>query len=229
MENRPNPQIPINSIDSYPNASKAKNVDANKPKTKPKSEAIIQKDHVTVKKQSAWQKAKRRIFEEEGKELKGYIIDDVLIPSIKEVISNIVSNGVDILLYGEVKHIGQRKPTIFGGTSRFGNYINYGSTASRPSIINNRNGVAPDSTVRRNLSLDDFLFDTKKDANDILDTMSTILIDYGIVTVADLYDLCGLSTPYTYNNYGWKDLSTAGVSLTPSGYLLNLPTPQLLN
>jgi hypothetical protein len=83
--------------------------------------------------------------------------------------------------------------------------------------------------IRSRLSLDDFIFQNRREALDILDRMSTLLTDYGIVTVADLYDMCGLKTPYTFNNYAWKDLSTAGVSLTRDGYLLNLPTPQALD
>jgi hypothetical protein len=79
------------------------------------------------------------------------------------------------------------------------------------------------------LALDDFIFQTRGEATDILNQLSTILTDYGVVTVADLYELCGLRTPYTYNNYAWRDLSTAGVSMTRDGYLLNLPTPQTLD
>jgi hypothetical protein len=82
------------------------------------------------------------------------------------------------------------------------------------------------AAVRNSLALDDFIFQTRGEAMDILDRLSTILSDYGIVTVADLYDMCGLKSQYTYNNYAWKDLSTAGISLTRDGYLLNLPTPQ---
>ena len=230
MENRPNPQIPISGVDAYPNASySSKHVQQDKPKAKPKQEAIIKEGRVSTKKQSAWRKAKHRIFEQEGKELKDYVINDVLVPSIKDTISNIVSNGVDILLYGEARHVGQRKPGILGG-NRFGNYVTYNSISSgRSASVVNRPGMVSASAVRNTLSLDDFIFQTRGEANDILDRMSTILTDYGIVTVADLYDMCGLKSEYTYNNYAWKDLSTAGVTLTKDGYLLSLPTPYALD
>ena len=228
MENRPNVNIPINSIDSYPNASRS-NREVEKPKAKPKQEAIIKEGRVSVKKQSAWRKAKHRIFEKEGKELKDYVVNDVLIPSLKDTISTMVSNGIDILLYGEARHVGQKRPGILGGT-RYGNYVTYNSISSNRTIGNsNRPGLANSSGIRNSLSLDDFIFQTRGEANDILDRMSTILIDYGIVTVADLYDMCGLKSEYTYNNYAWKDLSTAGVTLTRDGYLLNLPTPYTLD
>lgn len=227
MDDRLKPQIPINS-DPYPNASR-KAINANeKPKTKPKQEAIVDTAKVSTKKQSAWRRAKHRIFEQEGKELKEYVVNDVLIPSIKDTISNMVSNGIDILLYGEARHLSQRRTGIFGGI-RNGNYVTYNSNSTRISSPGVRSGMVSNTVVRNNLALDDFIFETRQDANDVLDHLSTILIDYGIVTVADLYNMCGKNAPYTFNNYAWKDLSTAGVSLTRDGYLLNLPTPQPLD
>lgn len=233
MENRPNVSVPVSDLSKYPNASSSSTLkrmnDADKPKAKPKQEQIIKDGHVSLKKQSAWKRAKHRIFEQEGAELKEYVINDVLIPSIKDTISNIVANGIDILLYGEARHTNKRQ-SIFGGTTRYGNYVSYNSISSNKSSSGGvRDRVASSASVRSRLALDDFIFQNRGEALDILDRMSTILTDYGIVTVADLYDMCGLKTPYTYNNYAWRDLSTAGVSLTRDGYLLSLPTPQVLD
>lgn len=197
---------------------------------RPKPEAVVNSNSVSFKKQSAWKRAKHRIFEKEGKDLKNYVINDVLIPSIKETISNVVSNGIDILLYGEARHIASRRSSIFGnsGGSRYGNYVTYNSI-SNPRTTNTgvRSGISSSAALRESLALDDILFETRVQANDVLSRMSDILSSdrNHIVTVADLYNLCGLVAPFTYNNYGWDDLSTAGVTLTKDGYLLNLPTP----
>lgn len=231
-ENRPKPQIPINNVDNFPNASTSKiPMNSDKPKAKPKQEAVIKEGSVVVKKQSAWRRAKHRIFEEEGAELKEYVVNDVLVPSIKDTISNIICNGIDILLYGEARHIGQRRSGgILGGVPRYGNYVSYNSiNTAKPNSVGVRPSMANSAGFRNNLALDDFIFQTKYDAEDILDRLSTILTDYGVVTVADLYEMCGLVAPYTYNNYAWRDLSTAGVRLTRDGYLLSLPTPQVLD
>ena len=228
-ENRPKAPVPI-SLESYPNASRASaNQDQNKPKAKPKQEAIIKEGHVKLKKQSAWKKAKHRIFEQEGKDLKEYVVYDVLIPSIKDTISNIVSNGIDILLYGEARHLNAKRSGILSSSPKY-NHVSYSSISSNKPVNSSvRRSISSSSALRSNLALDDFIFQTRGEANDILNQLSTILTDYGVVTVADLYELCGLRTPYTYNNYAWRDLSTAGVSMTRDGYLLNLPTPQTLD
>lgn len=229
MENRPNVSVPVNNFEAYPNASYSANKlekNAPKPKAKPKQEAIIKPGRVSTKKQSAWRRAKHRIFEQEGEELKHYVIEDILIPSIKDTISNIVANGIDIILYGEARHTNNRRSSILERSTRYGNYVTYSSTSNRPASISSRGPMGSGAAVRNSLALDDFIFQTRGEAMDILDRLSTILSDYGIVTVADLYDMCGLKSQYTYNNYAWKDLSTAGISLTRDGYLLNLPTPQ---
>lgn len=232
MENRPNVSVPVSDLNSFPNASSTlkRRPTEDIPKAKPKQEQIVKSDHVSVKKQSAWKKAKHRIFEQEGAELKNYVVNDVLIPSIKDTISNIVANGIDILLYGEARHTLGKRQGILGGATRYGNYVSYNSISSSKSNNSSAHpSMGSSAGIRSRLSLDDFIFQNRREALDILDRMSTLLTDYGIVTVADLYDMCGLKTPYTFNNYAWKDLSTAGVSLTRDGYLLNLPTPQALD
>lgn len=232
MENRPiKAPVPINDFSSYPNASYSAKVNTEqvKPKAKPKQEQVVAAGRVKIKKQSAWRKAKHRIFEQEGKEIKDYVVNDVVIPAAKETLWTAVSNGLEILLYGEARHSVRRSGGLLGG-QRYGNYVSYNSISSnRNNTSPIKSGLGASASIRNSLSLDDFIFQSRGEALDILDRMSAILTDYGIVTVADLYDMCGLKTPYTYNNYAWRDLSTAGVSLTRDGYLLNLPTPQVLD
>lgn len=54
--------------------------------------------------------------------------------------------------------------------------------------------------------------------------MDKIISDYGMVTVADLYDLCGLPCrDYTANKYGWTNLYSAKAVRVRAGYKLELP------
>ena len=55
-------------------------------------------------------------------------------------------------------------------------------------------------------------------------TLDDLIDQYGVVSVADLYDLVGLtSTNYTDNKYGWTDLRHAEVRRDRDGYLLRMP------
>mgnify|MGYP006874877087 FL=1 len=44
-----------------------------------------------------------------------------------------------------------------------------------------------------------------------------------MVSVADLYDLVGITGKVTDNNFGWTDLRNASVTRDRDGYLINLP------
>lgn len=223
MENRP---VVINSESEYPNASLSRNSDIpKKPAERPKQEPILEEGRVTVKKQSAWKRARHKILAEDGTRLKDYVVNDVLVPTIKNAISDTVTNGIDILLYGEAKH---GRTGVIGGNKNT-KYVSYSSINNAVSRPVNRPVQGSAMGVRNSLALDDFIFQTRAEANDVLDRLGTIISDYGLVTVADLYDICNMRCPYTYNNYVWRDLSTAGVTLVRDGYLLNLPTPQTLD
>ena len=53
--------------------------------------------------------------------------------------------------------------------------------------------------------------------------MNELLDNYGIVSVADLYDLVGKSCDYTANRYGWTNIRNAEPVRVRDGYLLKMP------
>ena len=53
--------------------------------------------------------------------------------------------------------------------------------------------------------------------------MDELIETYGIVSVADLYELVGVDGEYTDNDYGWTNIRNADVVRTRDGYLLSLP------
>ena len=53
--------------------------------------------------------------------------------------------------------------------------------------------------------------------------MDELIDTYGIVSVADLFDLVGITGNYTDNKYGWKNISNAKAIRVWDGYILSLP------
>lgn len=71
---------------------------------------------------------------------------------------------------------------------------------------------------------DQILFATWSNADEVLDGLLEIINSYGIATVADLKDLCDLSSSYVDNLYGWADLrDRAKIIRVRNGYVLDLP------
>ena len=46
---------------------------------------------------------------------------------------------------------------------------------------------------------------------------------YGLVRVADLKDLVGISDNYTDNKYGWTNIRNAEIVRVRDGYMIKMP------
>ena len=67
------------------------------------------------------------------------------------------------------------------------------------------------------------VLETRGEAEDVLSRMDELIDTYGVVSVADLYDLVGISCNYTDNKYGWTNLRNAEPVRVRDGYMLKLP------
>lgn len=141
--------------------------------------------------------------------VKDYIIQEVLLPAAKKAISEMVSSGIDMLLYGEAKSKNRNR-----NESR----VSYTKYYERE-----RDYDRGTRTRARGYDYDDIILDTRREAEEVLDRMQDLIDNYGMVSVADLYDLVGINGSYTDNKYGWTHLRSADVQRVRDGYLLKLP------
>ncbi len=168
------------------------------------------------KKRSEAKKFADVFIQEDVSNVKSYILMDVLVPAVKKALSDIVKDGVDMILYGETNR--NRKN---GNTSRV-NYRGYYDREERRD--------RPSSRGRDYLDYDEIIFDARGDAEAVLDAMNDIIDQYGIVSVADLYDLANLDhPPYTMNKYGWTNIAGAKAMRVRDGYALKLPRAVPIN
>jgi len=177
---------------------------------------VITSDVVTRKK-STGKKFLETFIGNDMHSVSSYILYDVLIPAARNTISDVVKNGIDMILFGE--KTGSRT-TRDRGTSRV-RYDNpsYNRDDRREMSYKNRS--------RHNF--DDIIIASRGEAEEVLSNLVDLVIDYGQATVSDLYDLVGISEEYTDRKYGWTELRSASVSRVRNGYLLNLPRPILLD
>lgn len=140
------------------------------------------------------------------------IVKDILIPAAKKTLSDIMTSALDVVLYGNEGVRG-------GNNNMSGRYYSYASYYDRRPV----QGTARQS--RPQYSYDEIILATRQEAESVLAGLDDTIRKYGRATVADLYDLVGITGQYTDNNYGWTDLRSANVSHYRDGYLLNLPKP----
>lgn len=191
-----------------------------KSKEEPAAEKKIEKvvsGSVKSKKKNEIQKFADVFISDDVSNVKSYILMDVLVPAIKKALSDIVTNGIDMVLYGETGRAKNRTPA-----SR-GSHINYSASYDRPSERSSY-------TSRAGFDYDDLIFETRGDAESVLDAMNDVIGQYGVVSVGDLYDLANVSTDnYTSNKYGWTDIRGCKAVRVRDGYVLKLPRALPLN
>ena len=151
------------------------------------------------------------VISEEAGNIKNYILLDVLIPALKKTIDEIVTNGKDIILWGEAGH---SKKSSGSKVS----YVSYYDDNRRWRERNESNRYRS-----AGYDYDDLVFESRGEAEIVLDNLYGILDRYNRVTVADLYDLADAPSRYTDNKYGWTNLSTATVVRIRDGYVIKLP------
>lgn len=181
---------------------------------KPKIKKIV-KGNVKIKKRSFGRKFADIFFGEEIVDVKGYILQDVLIPAIKDTISDIITGGSDMLLFGERRLRGGRRPSNGAYTS----YSSYYQSGSK----NNPRTRPSGSYSGSRCFIKDIIFETRGEAEDVLGNMIDVIKDYGMVSVADLYDMVDEPGQFTDNSWGWSDLGSASVRRVAEGYMLVLP------
>ena len=70
---------------------------------------------------------------------------------------------------------------------------------------------------------DNIILSSRGEAESVLARMDELVYTYGLVRVADLYDLVGVTGDYTDNKYGWTSLRTATIVRVRDGYQIKLP------
>lgn len=167
---------------------------------------------VKTKKKSKINNFMGNIISEDAKSVKSYVFGEVLIPAIKKAISDIVTDGIDIILYGESR--GRNKRSTADRVS-YRNY--YDDRGTRPRM-NERQAIMAGS-----YSYDDIILSSRGEAEDVLARMDELMDTYGLVRVADLYDLVGITGNYTDNKYGWTNIRNADIIRVRDGYMIKMP------
>lgn len=150
-----------------------------------------------------------------------YMMFEVVLPSARDMIVEAMHQGMEKLIFGDSRRRGATPPQA-GPTGHI-SYNRYSSSRmSGP-------GRAMSRQARARHDFDDIVLDNRAEAEEVIDRLFNLVSQYDSATVADLYELVGLSATHTDHKWGWEDLQGAGVSRIRGGYLLDLPEPEPLD
>ena len=193
------------------NSHRAKELAAQEKPTERRTEKVVT-GGTKIRKKSTLAKMANAFLPGDVDDVKRYVLRDVLIPTIKRTISDVV----DMLLGVN---------TTPRSSSPAGTRVSYRSYYDARNDRRESTALRPRSTP---YSYDDVVFDRYDDAAEVLLRMRELVSRFDAVSVADLFDMTGHAGNYTDNKYGWTDLSDARIERVSDGYIIRLPRPIVL-
>lgn len=171
----------------------------------------VVKGPVKVRSKSEFEKVANNFFDGDFKEIKKSLFQDVLIPAVKKIIDDLVTNSIHLALYGNAA------PQKKSGNTTVVHYDNSYNVHRKIS-----------SSPVKKFEYRDILLNSRSDAEAVRNEMDETLEKYGRVTVADYYDICGYIAGYGEDKYGWTDLRGMRIVASRDGWYVELPPAEML-
>ncbi|MET0785759.1 MAG: hypothetical protein ABWY25_03560 [Paenisporosarcina sp.] len=150
-----------------------------------------------------------------------YVTADVLLPALRNLIVDMTTEGVRRVVYGESSS--RRNRTIdFRSRVQYNNPINpvYRDPRER-TYLPDQPPYPFRATTKRDLN--EYIVSTKAEAERVVELLVELVDQYGVATVADFYDMLGLTSSHIDNKWGWTHLGKIEISQVREGYLISLP------
>lgn len=219
-------------MDQFPaNSRKVTSSPIDKPVV-PAEEEVVLKPVITGKVVRRKKPLGRRFLDTffAGEGVFAYLFRDVLVPALQDTATNMVTQGIEKAIYGEVRSHGR---PVRGASSIVGsrNYTSY----DRPSTIIRSSSPAPaagppmrrPSSQPSSMDIGEIILDDYNQAQIVAEKLLEAIQQYGCVTVANLNELLRTSSTVTDYKYGWEDLSMLQIKrVRGGGYMLDLPMPE---
>lgn len=173
---------------------------------------------VTVKKKSNAKKLADVFILGDMEQVKQSLINDLLIPGTKNLLYNIANTALSMLFFNNQRPMnGYWQPNQYQQPPRPYQTTSYSSFYTQ-------NQYQQQAPVQSGYSQNqEIVFGSRVDAENVLDQMNGALATYGQVSVADFYDLMGITTSYVDYSYGWYNLSGAHVRAVNGGFVIDFP------
>ncbi len=205
-------------MEQYPsNTLKERNKQAQK-KEKPDLKCVVSGKSKPVP-QSLWSKVFVGIKPASGQTMKSFIFDEIVTPLIQRAVVEGVTGAINYLVKGDA--YADRKATNSFGKS----YINYNGISSGKSNANGSQYVY--SGKNSGMEIENVWFESRVDAQRVLDEMQNVISNYDILTVNGFYDIIGRTNIIDPSNekFGWSDLRNAYITASRGGWVIHLPHP----
>lgn len=174
-----------------------------------------------VQKKSAIKEALRTFFVQDLPEIAEHLVVDVAIPAAKNAITDMVTQGIQQLLYGDVDS--RRRPT-----SGYTSYSSSSRVNRGAGYYDSRRSERREPRQPKPTNVEDLVFDTRGDAVDVIEYVAEQIEECGQVSVADLMSSVGIQPRYTDERWGWTTTDAFEIRQIREGWLVSADRPEPL-
>lgn len=185
------------------------------PSNSDKSKDISPVAKARVRHESTTKKVIGEIIKEDARSVGETVLWDVVVPTVKNLISDVITRGIDSMLYGDSRPTRSRS-----GYSDYSGYSRPKDRRDRPVERRERRSSRISEPERNEI-----IFDTRSDASDVIDRMSDLIDQYGQASLADLNALIGASSNFIDDNWGWTDMGSFNIRQVRDGFMLTHDEP----
>lgn len=164
----------------------------------------------TKVKKTLGKKFKEAFTHDDVESVGDYLLFSVLVPAVKDMVSDFVRNATDIFLYGSG-----------GGRTSKGGKTNY----NKVDKVSYQKSGSRDYNNCGRVDIGEVIFTTRVDAVNVLASLRSDIEDYGCATVGGFKEAAGIDVEITDHNYGWTNLDNARPAASRGGYVLVMPNP----
>lgn len=195
--------------------------------SEPEVRQVKQVATAKVRKQGIFRRIGRSLIEDTIESARERTLSEIIIPGIKTLIFDTMTETLDMVLFGGAS------PSS-GGYRRSGGYSRRGDRTSYSEYYEKKNRSGRGKSDREDYRAvpydpDDIIVDTRGEARAALDELDFTIHKYGQASVADFYDIVGVSGDWTDNRYGWTSLRGASIKPVRDGFMIVLPRTQVLD
>lgn len=157
-----------------------------------------------------------------GRNIWQYVLTDVILPTLKETVYEIITGGSERAIFGEVR---RSRPgmTSYNRFARPG-----GGVTTTPSTNPYANPTTPRTVTRQaraTHNFDDIVLESRDEADAVLEGIKTLVQTHGNASVGDLFALCDIESVFTDHQWGWTDREAVNIRIVPvrGGFMIRTP------
>lgn len=211
-------------VDNYPGNSKKDRVEETKKPDRPELKPVVRTAGV-IKKPTLGSRMKETFAGEDAKSTGSYVFFEVVIPAIKAMMFDTITQGADRILFGGRDVIRSGMANAPRGRTNY-NKVSTDNANRYPGRNFEGGGREINRQARNNHNTGDILLDTRGEAETVLDTMQDLISRFQWVSLSEFYSLVDVTAEFTDEKWGWTNISTAQIRPSRGKYVILLPSPE---